>query len=150
MKIVYMLGLAALLIGAGFLAGCVEEIVDPDLNFSVKEVMTNTTSPNPSGESADPGNHWLYVKVRVNNLNERHDLTIAAGSFYADNNVTEHTGSYIANGTSMRRIDSIRIDPNTFKEFWVVFGQIPNSDNMTYIRYRGTLDEPIERKLPSY
>ena len=150
MKILYMLGLAALVIGAGLLAGCVEEAVDPDLNFSVQTVMTNATSPNPNGQSADPGHHWLYVKVKVTNLNEDLDLTIGAGSFYSDNNVTEYTGSYLANATSLRRIDSIRIDPNTYKEFWVVFGQIPDADKMIYIRYRGTLDEPIEKELPGY
>ncbi|MGA1792925.1 MAG: hypothetical protein ACMUHM_03150 [Thermoplasmatota archaeon] len=150
MKAVYMLGLAALVIGAGLLAGCVEEVADPDLTFSVVEVRTNATSPNPNGESADPGHHWLYVKVKVNNLNERNDLTVFPGTFYADDNVTEYTGEYLANGSSIRRIDSIRIDPNTNKEFWVIFGQIPDGDKMVFIRYRGTLDEPVEKKLPDY
>ncbi len=33
--------------------------------------------------------------------------------------------------------------------FWVVF-KVPEDATMLYMRYIGTLDEPIEQKLPEY
>lgn len=149
MKAVYILGLAALVIGAGLLAGCVEEVLDPDLDFKVLSVYTNNTSPNPNSVNATDDHHFVYVKVKMENKNEELDLTIAAGSFYADDNMTEVTGSYIANGSSIRRIDTIRIDADADKEFWVIF-EVPDGTKLTYIRYRGTLDEPVEKEMPSY
>jgi hypothetical protein len=149
MKTVYLIGLASLVMVAGLLAGCVEEVLDPDLNFKVLNVYTNNTSPNPGGVNASLDKHFVYVKVVMENKNKELDLTIGPESFYADDNVTEVTGSYLANGTSQRRIDSIRVDAKTNKEFWVVF-EVPDGTKLTYIRYRGTLDEPVEKKMPGY
>jgi len=144
-----MLGLAALVIGAGLLAGCVEEVLDPDLDFEVLSAYTNNTSPNPNGINATDGFHFVYVKVEMENKNKELDITIAGASFYADDNVTEVTGQYIANGSTIRRIDSIRVDADTSKIFWVIF-EVPDGTTLTYIRYRGTLDEPVERNMPTY
>ncbi|MBN1389302.1 MAG: hypothetical protein JXA22_01525 [Candidatus Thermoplasmatota archaeon] len=149
MKAIYMIGLALLVIGAGILAGCVDEVVDPELNFRVMDVHTNLTSPNPNGVNASEGHHFVYVQVELENKNKDLDLTIAPGSFYADDNVTEVIGSYLANGTTLRRIDTIRVDANTKKVFWVTF-EIPDGIKLTYIRYRGTLDEPVQKDLPDY
>jgi hypothetical protein len=149
MKAVYMLGLAAMVIGAALLAGCVEEVLDPDLDFEVLDVYTNQTSPNPNGVNATDDHHFVYVQVEMENKNDELDLTIAGGSFYADDNVTEVTGMYLANGSTVRRIDSIRIDADTSKTFWVIF-EVPDGTKLTYIRYRGTLDEPVEKMMPSY
>ncbi len=143
-----MLGLAALVIGAGLLAGCVEEVLDPDLDFEVLDVYTNLSSPNPNSEN-ETGFHHVYVKVDMENKNKELDITIAGASFYADDNATEVTGTYLANETTVRRIDSIRIDANTNKAFWVVF-KVPDGTTLTYIRYRGTLDEPVEKNMPPY
>ena len=96
MKAVYMLGLAALVIGAGLLAGCVDEVLDPDLDFEVLDVTTNLSSPNPNSEN-ETGFHHVYVKVDMENKNKEIDITIAGASFYADDNVTEVTGQYLAN-----------------------------------------------------
>jgi hypothetical protein len=125
MKAVYMLGLAALVLGAALLAGCVEEVLDPDLDFEPLTAYTNQTSPNPNGENATEGNHFVYVKVEMENKNENLDLTIFAESFYADDNLTEVTGSFLANETTIRRIDSIRIDADAEKTFWVIF-EVPD------------------------
>lgn len=149
MKAVYILGLAALVIGAGLLAGCVEEVLDPDLDFQVLDVYTNMTSPNPNSVNATEGHHFVYVHVEMENKNKELDLTITGSSFYVDDNVTEVTGSYMANGSTIRRIDSIRVDADTQKTFWVIF-EVPDGTQLTYIRYRGTLDEPVERNMPSY
>ena len=149
MKAVYMLGLAALIIGAGLFAGCVDEVLDPDLNFQVMDAYTNNTSPNPNGENASMDKHFVYVRVKMENKNKDLDITIAPGSFYADDNVTEVTGSYLANASTVRRIDTLRIDASAEKEFWVIF-EVPDGTKLTFIRYRGTLDEPVEKEMPSY
>jgi hypothetical protein len=149
MKAVYMLGLAALVLSAALLAGCIEEVLDPDLDFTPVTAYTNQTSPNPNGVNATDGYHFVYVQVEMENKNENVDLTILAESFYADDNVTEVTGSYLANVTTVRRIDSIRIDADTKKTFWVIF-EVPDGTKLTFIRYRGTLDEPVEKDMPSY
>lgn len=150
MRPIYLIGMAIMVIGAGIIAGCVDEVIDPDLNFSVIEVAKNQTSPVPEPETAENGSHYLWIKVRVDNQNENSDLTITPGFFTADNNGdVEEEGKYLANGTSMRKINSIRIDPGTKKTFWVVF-LVDDGVTMEYIRYVGSLDEPIEKELPSY
>jgi hypothetical protein len=149
MKAVYMLGLAAIVIGAGLLAGCVDEALDPELNFKVLEVNTNTASPNPNSVNATDGNHFVYVKVEMKNKNDDLDLTILPEMFSADDNSTEVTGSYLANVSTVRGIESIRVDADTDKVFWVIF-EVPDGTKLTYIRYRGTLDEPVEKEMPSY
>ena len=149
MKAIYLLGLAALVLGAGLFAGCIDEVVDPTLNFSVLDVMINESSPNPNSIPALNGSHFVYVKVKVNNQNENSDLVIAPVSFFADDNMTEVEGSFLANQSTLRRIDSITVDPKSFKEFWVIF-EVPDGTKLIYIRYRGTLDEPIEKKMPDY
>jgi hypothetical protein len=149
MKTVYMLGLAAIVLGAGLLVGCVDEALDPELNFKVLEVNTNTASPNPGSVNATEGNHFVYVKVEMKNKNEDLDLTIVPESFSADDNATEVEGSYLANESTVRNIDSIRVDADTDKVFWVIF-EVPDGTKLTYIRYRGTLDEPVEKEMPDY
>jgi hypothetical protein len=49
----------------------------------------------------------------------------------------------------MRSIGRILVDAGTSKMFWLVF-KVPNDQNMTYLRFEGTADEPIEVKLPGY
>ena len=150
MRSIYLIGMAFLVIGAGIIAGCVEEVLDPDLDFKVLEVTTNSTSPVPEPETADNGTHFLWVKVRVENQNENNDLTVTPTFFTVDNNAdVEEEGKHLANGTSMRKITSLRIDPGTEKEFWVIFN-VPDGETMEYIRYIGSLDEPIEKDMPSY
>jgi hypothetical protein len=149
MKTVYMLGLAAIVLGAGLLAGCVDEALDPELNFKVLEVNTNTVSPNPGGVNATDGNHYVDVKVEMKNKNDDLDLTILPESLSADDNETEVTGSYLANVSTVRGIESIRVDADTDKIFWVIF-EVPDGTKLTYIRFRGTLDEPVEKEMPSY
>ena len=113
------------------------------------DVYTNMTSPNPNSMNATDGHHFVYVQVEMENKNKELDITISGASFYADDNVTEVTGSYLANWSTVRRIDSIRVDASTTKTFWVIF-EVPDGTTLTYIRYRGTLDEPVEKNMPSY
>ncbi|MEA3558607.1 MAG: DUF4352 domain-containing protein [Candidatus Thermoplasmatota archaeon] len=150
MRPIYLIGMAVLVMGAGIIAGCVEEVMDPNLDFSVLEVNTNSTSPTPEPETADNGTHFLWVKVRVDNQNENNDLTVTPAFFTVDNNAdVEEEGKYLANGTSKRGISTIRIDPGLQKEFWVIFN-VQDGKTMNYIRYVGSLDEPIEKDMPSY
>ena len=144
-----MLGLAALIMGAGLMAGCIDEVADPNLEFTVMDVALNNSSPNPSSVDAGSGYRFLYVKVRLVNLNEKVDLTVVPESFAVDDNSTvEKRGDHMAT-LDMRRIDSIRVDPQDEKIFWVTF-KVPTDSRMTFIRYRGTLDEPVERTMPEY
>ena len=148
MKGIYMVGLVALILGGGLIVGCLEDVLDPELDFEVLETMESNTAPPPGNDTAEDGNQFLYVKVRVENQNEEDeaDLTIWPGSFKVDNNAdVDEEGSYLANEND-RRIDSIRVDPETTKTFWVVF-EVPEDQDMVYIRYVGTLDEPIEKEL---
>jgi len=149
MKIWQFGALAALVLGAGLMAGCIDQVADPELDFHIMEVATNTTSPNPGSEAAEQGYHFVYVKVRVENLNKDADLTIAPKTFTLDDNSTvEEKGEYMAN-LELRRIDSIRVDPMDEKIFWVIF-EVPDGTRMLYMRYKGTLDEPIEKDMPDY
>lgn len=149
MKIWMLAGVLALVMGAGLMAGCIDQVADPELDFHILDVMTNTTSPNPEGVDADAGYHFVYVKVRVENENRDADLTIAPRTFTLDDNsTTEVKGKYLAN-LDLRRIDSIRIDPFDEKIFWVVFS-VPRDTQMLYMRYIGTLDEPVENRMPDY
>ncbi|OYT45809.1 hypothetical protein B6U90_02410 [Thermoplasmatales archaeon ex4484_6] len=146
----WMFGMTAvLIIGAAVMAGCIDEVVDPDLDFAVMDVMTNSTSPNPESVRADDGYEFLYVKVRIGNENRDTDLTVGPKTFSVDDNgTTEVRGKFLAN-MDLRKVDSIRIDPDSEKMVWVIF-EVPRDSGMLYIRYRGTLDEPLERKLPDY
>lgn len=145
----WILGALAAIIGAGLMAGCIDQVADPELDFHVMEVQTNTTSPNPGAEEVESGHHFLYVKVRVENLNRDADLTIGPRTFTVDDNDTvEVNGAHLANA-DLRDIDSIRVDPLDEKIFWVVF-KVPDGYRMLYIRYVGTLDEPKELSLPEY
>ncbi|MDG6224168.1 MAG: DUF4352 domain-containing protein [Candidatus Thermoplasmatota archaeon] len=149
MRMWAMIGLAALIMGAGLMAGCIDEVADPTLEFNVMDVALNNSSPNPSSVDAGSGYQFLYVKVRLVNLNEKADLTVVPGSFAVDDNSTvEKRGDHMAT-LDMRRIDSIRVDPQDEKIFWVTF-KVPTDSKMIFIRYRGTLDEPVERTLPEY
>lgn len=149
MKTLLFGAMAVLILGAGLMAGCIDQVADPDLDYHILEVTTNTTSPNPESVDADGGYHFVYVKVRVENENKDADLTIGPKTFTLDDNsTTEVKGKYLAN-TDLRRIDSIRVDPNDEKIFWVVF-HVPEDSTMLYMRYRGTLDEPVEKKMPDY
>jgi len=149
MKIWMIGGMLALIIGAGLIAGCTDQVVDPELDFHIMEITTNSTSPNPESVDADPGYHFVYVKVRVENENRDADLTIVPKTFTLDDNGTnEIKGKFMAN-LDLRRIDSIRIDAFDEKIFWVLFS-VPEDDQMLYMRYRGTLDEPVEKKMPDY
>ncbi len=149
MKMLFYGAMAVLILGAGLMAGCTDQIADPDLDFHILEVTTNSTSPNPESVEADGGYHFVYVKVRVENENKDADLTIIPKTFTLDDNSsTEVKGKYLAN-TDMRRIDSIRVDAIDEKIFWVIF-QVPEDEDMLYMRYRGTLDEPVEKKMPDY
>ncbi len=139
----------ALIAGAGIMAGCIDQVADPDLDLHILDVMTNTTSPNPGSADADDGYEFVYVKVRVENENRDADLSIFPKTFTLDDNsTTEVKGKYLAN-MDLRRIDSIRVDAFDEKIFWVVF-QVPQGEKMIYMRYRGTLDEPVEEKMPEY
>lgn len=149
MKLWIIIGLAVSVLGAGFMAGCLDEVVDPDLEYEVLEIYTNQTSPAPVSDSAESGQHFLYVKVSVENLNEENDLTIGPGTFTVDdNNSTVEEGEYLANDQK-RDIDTIRVDPEETKTFWVIF-EVEDGIVMEYIRYEGTLDEPKELELPEY
>lgn len=149
MRVVLLIGLAVLVVGGGIIAGCLDEVLDPDLDFEVLEANTNTTSPPPAPETAENGTHFLWVKVRVENQNENNDLTIAPGFFTVDDNADiEEEGEFLANDNA-RNIDSIRVDPGLSKDFWVIF-RLPEDSQMEYIRYKGTLDEPVEKELPDY
>jgi hypothetical protein len=149
MKMILFGAMAALILGAGIMAGCIDQVADPDLDFHILEVTTNSTSPNPESVEADGGYHFVYVKVRVENENKDADLTIGPRTFTLDDNsTTEVKGKYLANN-DLRRIDSIRVDAFDEKIFWVVFS-IPEDTRMLYMRYRGTLDEPVEKKMPDY
>ncbi|MGA1821870.1 MAG: DUF4352 domain-containing protein [Thermoplasmatota archaeon] len=150
MKPWIMLGLAVVVLGVGFLAGCIDEVLDPDLEFEVQEVKTGTVSPPPVSMNVTNGSHYLFVEVRVINQNEDNDITIFPGSFEVDDNdVTTEEGRYLANEDERDIGGSIRIDPGEEKTFWVIF-EVDDGIVMKYIRYVGTLDEPVERELPSY
>lgn len=149
MKIWLFGTMAALMIGAGIMAGCIDQVIDPELDFHILDVNTNTTSPNPGSVVADDGYEFVYVKVRVENENRDADLTVSPRTFTLDDNSTnEVKGKYLAN-MDLRRIDSIRVDPLDERIFWVVF-KVPVDATMLYIRYTGTLDEPIEQRMPEY
>lgn len=145
-----MVGLAVVVLGAGFLAGCVDEVLDPELDFEVLEVKTAAVSPPPVSIDAPNGSQYILVQVRVINQNEDNDLTVFPGSFEVDdNNVTVEEGKYLANTDERDIGDSLRIDPGEEKTFWVIF-EVEDGIVMEYIRYVGTLDEPVERDMPNY
>lgn len=150
MRPIYLIAMAILVIGAGIMAGCVEEVLDPDLDYEVLDVEKNSTSPNPSGVKAENGTHFLWVKIRLENHNENSDLSVGPTFFTVDNNAdVEKEGEYLANATTMRRIDTLRVDPGSEKEFWIIFN-VPDDTTMEYIRYVGSLDEPVEKELPDH
>jgi hypothetical protein len=135
------------------LAGCtekVEETIDPDLDLKVLEVVAMGQSPAPNAKNSSEGKEFLYVKVNITNDNKKADHTVWDPDRFKvdDNSATQIDGSHLAN-LDMREIESLIIDIGEGKTFWIVF-EVPNDQQMIYIRYEAGLDEPLDSELPSY
>jgi len=149
MRTMILIALGVLVLGGALTAGCLDQVLDPEMDFRVLEVGTNRTSPTPMSVNATNGNTFLWVKVSVENLNENVDLTVGPRMFSVDDNErTEERGEFMAN-MDRRRLDTIRVDPMEEKTIWVLF-EVPLNATMSYIRFRGTLDEPVEHIMPEY
>jgi hypothetical protein len=132
-----------------FTAGCLKELVDPKMDINVVEVKALATPPALVNDTVVSGEEFLYIKVNLTSENEDVDQFVNPEEFTVDNNGSStYPGLYMAN-LEMRSIGRILVDAGTSKEFWIVF-KVPNDQKMTYLRFEGTADEPIEVKLPDY
>ncbi len=149
MRPLILAALGVLVLGGALTAGCLDQVLDPEMDFRVLEVETNRTSPTPMSVNATNGNTFLWAKVSIENLNENVDLTVGPRMFSVDDNKDiEERGEFMAN-MDRRRLDTIRVDPLEEKTIWVIF-EVPLNTTMSYIRFRGTLDEPVEHILPEH
>ncbi len=130
-------------------AGCLKELVDPKMDIKVVEVKALGAPPALVNDTLGQGEEYLYVRVNLTSENEDVDQFVNPNEFTVDNNGTStYQGLFMAN-LEMRSIGRILVDAGTYKEFWLVF-KVPNDQKMTYLRFEGTADEPIEVKLPDY
>ena len=150
MKAWTWIGIAALVMVAGFLAGCLDEVLDPDVDFSINEAKTAEVSPPPVSVNATDGHHYVFVNITFINDNDDTDVILGPGSFTLDdNNVTTVDGKYLANLNGRDIGDSISVDPGSEKTFWVIF-EVQDGLVMEYMRYEGPTDEPVEKEMPNY
>ncbi len=148
-----LVGVLFLVLTAGIIAGCLEEVeetVDPDLDLIVIEIVAKDKSPAPNAVNASDGKEFLYVKINITNQNDKADHTVWNADRFSvdDNSATEVDGSFLSN-VDMREIDTLIIDVDTGKTFYVVF-EVPNDIKMVYFRYNAGLDEPLDTELPDY
>jgi len=145
----WMMAPMALTMALLMTAGCLEELVDPQMDIKVLEAKALDTAPALVNDTLGTGNEYLYIRVNLTSENEDVDQWVNPNEFTVDANGTKtYPGLFMAN-MEMRSIGRMLVDAGTSKTFWLVF-EVPGNVTMLYLRFEGTADEPVEVSLPAY
>ncbi len=148
-KLISVILIFSLIFASLAISGCTNEETEEQLNPKAKINVQNAELRATDSMDTTPseGNVYLYLKVEIESLNEKEDLSINPYSFEL---VTDNQTTYTASlWTTDNMPDSIT--PQSSETFWIGF-EIPEKREGETLRFEPSWfqEDPFTASIPSY